>query len=547
MPPREWSLAEVHDIVSATIPDREMIVWGDVRRTYGEIRERSGAVAGFLHGRGFGAHRERAELQPWECGQDRIAVLAHNCPEHVEAILGCWKARTVPCNVNYQYTEQEIADLLRMLGARGVIYERALGPKLRDVLDALDLLVEIDDGSATASLQGSIAYESIVDPSISGDPANTDPGLDTSADDLHVACTGGTTGRPKAVLWRQGDLFVAALGGDPGLDADGLRARATAGAGRWFPTSPLMHVAAQWTTFLAANMGATVVFHDDRARFDPTTILRTAARERVNMMTIVGDAYARPLVEELQQHDYDLSALAVIGTGGAPTSQALKVGLMEQLPHIMVRDGYGASEIGVMAAGVAAKDTDGGQPFTLGPSARILDADRRRFLDPSEDEIGWMAQSGHVPLGYLDDEAATRATYPVVDGVRLAVPGDRARYTADGQVLLLGRDSLVVNTGGEKVFVEEVEDVLKQHDAVVDALVTGRPHDRFGQEVVAIVQLDGSASPTGADLRAWCGGHLARYKAPRAFVFVDVVKRHASGKADYRWANEQAATAAEVA
>ncbi len=541
MPPREWSLADVHDIVSAAVPDRELLVWGDVRRTYGEVRPRSGAWAGYLHAHGFGAHRERADLHPWECGQDRIAVLAHNCPEHFETILGCWKARTVPCNVNYQYTEQEIADLLRMLGARGAVYERALGPKLRDVIGDLDLLVEIDDGSTTPSLPGSIAYESIM-----GDPAHTDPGLDTSADDLHIACTGGTTGRPKAVLWRQGDLFVAALGGDPALDADGLRARAEAGAGRWFPTSPLMHVAAQWTAFLASNMGATVVFHDDRARFDPATILGTAARERVNMMTIVGDAYARPLVEELQQHDYDLSALAVIGTGGAPTSQALKVGLMEELPHIMVRDGYGASEIGVMASGVAAKDTDGAQPFTLGASARILDADRRRFLDPAEDDIGWMAQSGHVPLGYLDDEAATRATYPVVESVRLAVPGDRARYTADGQVLLLGRDSLVVNTGGEKVFVEEVEDVLKQHDAVVDALVTGRPHGRFGQEVVAIVQLDDNATATGADLRDWCGGRLARYKAPRAFVFVDVIKRHLSGKADYRWAGHEAVAAVEV-
>ena len=475
-------------------------------------------------------------------------MLAHNCPEHVEAILGCWKARTVPCNVNYQYTEQEIADLLRMLGARGAIYERALGPKLRDVLDDLDLLVEIDDGSATASLPGSIAYESIASTSVVGDPAYSDPGLDTSADDLHVACTGGTTGRPKAVLWRQGDIFVAALGGDPALDADGLRARATAGAGRWFPTSPLMHVAAQWTAFLAANMGATVVFHDDRARFDPATILGTAARERVNMMTIVGDAYARPLVEELQQHDYDLSALAVIGTGGTPTSQALKLGA-----HGGAAAHHGARRlrrVGDRGDGLRAspaRTTDGAQPFTLGPSARILDADRSRFLDPAEDEIGWMAQSGHVPLGYLDDEAATRATYPVVDGVRVAVPGDRARYTADGQVLLLGRDSLVVNTGGEKVFVEEVEDVLKRHDAVVDALVTGRPHERFGQEVVAIVQLAGGAArPTGADLRAWCGGQLARYKAPRAFVFVDVVKRHASGKADYRWAGEQATAAEEV-
>jgi acyl-CoA synthetase (AMP-forming)/AMP-acid ligase II len=264
------------------------------------------------------------------------------------------------------------------------------------------------------------------------------------------------------------------------------------------------------------------------------------------MMTIIGDAYARPLVEELRRNSYDLSALAVVGTGGAPTSASLKHALMKQLPTITVRDGYGASEIGVMASGVAGKGSDDAQRFTLGPSAHVLAADRTRFLDADDDDVGWMARGGHVPLGYLDDEHATRATFPMVDGLRVAVPGDRARFTPDGQVVLLGRDSLMVNTGGEKVFVEEVEGVLKQHDAVVDALVTGRPHERFGQEVVAIVQLDGATTPTAVELRDWCCGHLARYKAPRAFRFVDEVRRHASGKADYRWAGEQAADAVDA-
>ena len=461
----------------------------------------------------------------------------HNRPEHVEAILGCWKARVVPCNVNYQYTTTEIAELLGMLGARGAIYERALGPKLHEFRDRLDLLLEIDDETAAESIAGSTDYETVVR---DGAPGG---GTDASPDDLHIVCTGGTTGRPKAVLWRQGDLFVAAMGGADDLDERALRDRAVAGAGRWFPTSPLMHVAAQWTTFLATNLGGTVVLHDDRTGFDPVTILDTAARERINMMTIVGDAYARPLVEELQQHDYDLSALAVVGTGGAPTSHALKRALMEELPQITVRDGYGASEIGVMASGVADRSADDAQRFTLGPSARVLSSDRTRFLEPDDDDVGWMARGGHVPLGYLDDDAATTTTFPVVDGLRVAVPGDRARFTADGQVLLLGRDSLVVNTGGEKVFVEEVEDVLKRHDDVEDAIVTGRPHERFGQEVVAVVQLVDGAVSSPTVLRDWCTVSLARYKAPRAFVFVDEVRRHASGKADYRWARERAADA----
>ncbi len=293
-------------------------------------------------------------------------------------------------------------------------------------------------------------------------------------------------------------------------------------------------------------MGATVVLHDDRARFDPVTILRTAERERANMMTIIGDAYARPLIEELRSGDYDLSPLAVLGTGGTPTSAAAKDALAELLPRATIRDGYGASEIGVLGSGEHSARVAQTQHFTVSPAARILSEDRSQFLAPGDDEVGWLVRTGHVPLGYLHDEAATNATFPSVAGVRVAVPGDRARYTDDGQVVLLGRDSLVVNTGGEKVFVEEVEEVLKRHDAVVDALVTGRPHERFGQEVVAVVQLTVPDASEPAELRAWCTEHLARYKAPRAFVFVVEVRRHPSGKADYRWAKERAVDAVEA-
>jgi 3-oxocholest-4-en-26-oate---CoA ligase len=538
--PTEWSLARVYEIVCAAVPDRDLVVWGDVRETYRDLATRANALAAYLDAQGMGAHRERAELQPWECSQDRVAVLLHNRPEHLETILGCWQARAVPCNVNYQYTVSEIADLLRMLGARGVVYERALAPKLAEVVEQLDVRVEVDDGTDGPSLPGAIDFESIV--RMEGTLA-----LDaTTPDDLYIACTGGTTGRPKAVLWRQGDLFVAGLGGTDDLDEAAIRARAERGGGVWFPTSPLMHVAAQWTAFLAAGMGATVVLHDDRARFDPVTILTIAERERANMMTIIGDAYARPLIEELQRHPYDLSALAVLGTGGTPTSAVAKDALAELLPHATIRDGYGASEIGVLGSGEQSARVAQTQHFAVSPAAGILAADRSHFLAPGDDEVGWMVRTGHVPLGYLDDEDATNATFPIVDGVRVAIAGDRARYTDDGQVVLLGRDSLVVNTGGEKVFVEEVEDVLKQHDAVVDALVIGRPHERFGQEVVAIVQLISPDASAPTELREWCTTRLARYKAPRAFVFVPEVRRHPSGKADYRWAKEHALDAVEV-
>jgi fatty-acyl-CoA synthase len=539
----DWSLTGVFDVVGSTIPDREMVVWGDVRRTFGDALARADALGAFLRERGLGIRRERAELENWECGQDRVAVLMHNRPEHVETILACWRARAVPCNVNYQYTAAEIAELFRMLGTRGVVYERGLAPLLRAALAELDtevdVLVELDDGSTEASIPGAVDFETVV-----AHGGHLDD--ESSPDDIYIACTGGTTGRPKAVLWRQGDLFVAAIGGTDDMDEAKLRKRAEAGAGVWFPTSPLMHVAAQWTVFLAASMGATVVLHDDSRRFDAPTILATAARERANMMTIIGDAYARPLLEELRTNEYDLSALAVLGTGGTPTSAGAKDALAEMLPGVTIRDGYGASEIGVMGSGDQAGRVAQTQRFQVVPSARILAEDRSRFLSPGETEVGWIVRTGHVPLGYLDDEAATNATFPVVEGERVAVAGDRAQFTDDGQVVLLGRDSLVVNTGGEKVFVEEVEDVLRRHDAVVDVLVTGRPSERFGQEVVAIVQLTTPDAASPAELRAWCAEHLARYKAPRAVAFVEEVRRHPSGKADYRWAKEQATAAVEA-
>jgi 3-oxocholest-4-en-26-oate---CoA ligase len=538
----EWSLTRVFDVVGAAIPDRDMVVWGDVRRTFGDALAHADALAAHLQEQGLGLHQERADLAPWACGQDRVAVLMHNRPEHVETILACWRARAVPCNVNYQYTPAEIAELFRMLGTRGVVYERGLSPLLRDALDDLDdldVLVELDDGSDAPSLPGAVDFETIV-----AAAGHVDD--ETSPDDIYVACTGGTTGRPKAVLWRQGDLYVAAIGGSDETDEAAIRAKAAAGAGVWFPTSPLMHVAAQWTVFLAASMGATVVLHDDRTHFDAPTILGTAARERANMMTIIGDAYARPLIDELRRTPYDLSALAVLGTGGTPTSAAAKDELAALIPNVTIRDGYGASEIGVMGSGDQSGRVAQTQHFQLAPSARILAEDKTRFLQQTETEIGWIARTGHVPLGYLGDEDATEATFPVVDGARVSVPGDRAQYTPDGQVVLLGRDSLVVNTGGEKVFVEEVEDVLKRHPDVVDALVSGRPSERFGQEVVAIVQLRAPEACSPADLRAWCTEHLARYKAPRAFVVVDEVRRHPSGKADYRWAKERAVDAVDA-
>ena len=538
----QWALSDVFAVLSDAVADRTAVVWREQRRTYGELRARADALAASLVSRGFGGVAVPAGTRRWECPQDRLAVLCHNRPEHLETLFGCWRARAVPFNVNYRYTGQEVTDLLAAMGARGAIYERGFADRLVEAAPHLDLCIEIDDGSPGPSLPGAVPFEDAV---VAGAAATTEL-PDADAEDRYLACTGGTTGRPKGVLWRQGDIFVAGMSGTDGMTAETLRERAVRGAGVWFPTSPLMHVAALWTAMVAINQGATVILHDDSRPFDMATILETAAREHVNAMTIVGDAYARPMVDRLSKRDLDLSALRLIGTGGAPTSMELKQAIHEYLPQAMIRDGYGATEIGTAASGTLPDRDDEPQRFDPSPDVRVVSADRTRFLTAGDDEVGWLARCDHVPLGYLDDPEATEALFPIVDGVRVAVPGDRARMEPDGRFVLLGRDSLVVNTGGEKVFVEEVEDALKHCDGVVDVVVVGRREPRFGQEVVAIVALDPGHEPDARRLRDQCSERIARYKAPRAFLFVEQIRRHPSGKADYSWARERAADALPV-
>jgi fatty-acyl-CoA synthase len=483
----EWSLPAVHDVVTAAAADRDMLVWKSTRRTYGEVTARTRGLAAFLAAHDVGLRRERAELERWECGQAPVALLLHNCPEYIEAMLGCYRARAVPFNVNQHYRPGEIGGLFAMLGPEAVVYHRALGPLLAEAIgDRRLLLVDVDDRSGTPPLAGSTSFEAA---------AATEQGAlpVPSPDDLYLVCTGGTTGSPKAVLWRQADIYVSGMGGSEQASVDSLTATATAGSGAWFAAPPLMHAAAQWTAFGGLFAGATIVLHDDSQRFDARTILQAAADERVKLMSIVGDAYARPIVEELQRGDYDLTGLQALATGGAATNEKYKTALFELLPHVMIVDGYGASETGGMAFGARTRDMPPGG-FAPAAGAAVLSADKTRFLTPGEDEIGWTARSGRVPLGYLDDKDKTEATFPIVDGRRVSVPGDRARFAADGTIEMLGRDSMVVNTGGEKVFVEEVEGVLRQHADVVDALVVGRPSDRFGEEIVAIVQLRAGAS-----------------------------------------------------
>jgi acyl-CoA synthetase (AMP-forming)/AMP-acid ligase II len=538
--PIEWSLAGLQDVIAAAVPNREMLVWKDVRRTYGEVAERSKGLAGFFLRRSIGLEREREGLERWECGQVPVALVMNNRPEYIESMLGCYRARAVPFNVNHQYNPAEVRALLEVVGAGAVVYQRSFGPLVAAAVAGSDVvLVDIDDGSGVDALEGSVELSEAIEEGRGVKlPAPT-------GHDLYLVCTGGTTGVPKGVLWRQADVFVAAMGGNDETTAESLTASVTGDPQVWFAVPPLMHAASQWTAFAGLHMGATVVMHDDGRHFDAAAILEVAERERVNLMSMVGDAYARPLVEELRRGSYDLGPLRRIGTGGAMTSMENKEALLELLPEVTVVDGYGASETGGMAFGAMSRTfkTSGLVPAGGG---LVLSEDRSRLLDPGEDEIGWIARRGRVPLGYLDDRQATESTFPIVDGERFAVPGDRGRLQPDGSIRMLGRDAMVVNTGGEKVFVEEVEQALLRHPEVVDVLVVGRPSSRFGQEVVAIVQLAPGAVVDGEHLREFSVRSVARFKAPRAVVFTDSIGRHPTGKPDYQWARSAAERAVAI-
>jgi fatty-acyl-CoA synthase len=539
----EWSLAGVHDVVAAAVPNREMIVCGDVRRTYGDVLDRSRSLAAFLLGRGLGIRRERADLERWECGQDPVALVLHNCPEYLEAMYGAFRARAAPFNVNQHYRAGEITGLFADVGVRAVLYHRRYAPLVAAATGGLDvdvMLVDIDDGSGVEPLPGSVAYEDAASTPV------TDPLPETSPDDLYLLCTGGTTGRPKAVLWRQGDIYVSGMSGRDGSTAEELAAAAAGWTlGPWYAVPPLMHGAAQWTAFSGLHCGATVLLHDDSAGFDARAILELAERERAFLMSMVGDAYAHPIVDELRRRPYDLSSLLTIGIGGATTTAQHKEALVELIPSVTVMDGYGASETGGMAFGSTNRQGRAGS-FSGAAGAAVTDADRTRFLEPGDDEVGWVARRGRVPLGYLGDREKTEATFPLVAGERVSIPGDRGRLLADGTIALLGRDSLVINTGGEKVFVEEVEAVLRSHPGIADALVVGRPSERFGNEVVAVVEPEPGVTVDPAEVREFVGAELARFKAPRAVAVVEHVQRHANGKADYAWAKEAAADAVDA-
>ncbi len=542
-----FNLALIHEAIAERIPEREAIVFRDRRFSWRELTDRTRRLAELLRGHGLGCHTERSELENWESGQDHVGLYLRNGNEYLEGMLGAYKARAVPFNVNYRYVDDELVGLLEDADARALIFHASFAPvldRIRDRLPKLVLLIQVSDDSNEPLLPGALDYEDALATATPSGPAS-----DLSPDDLYILYTGGTTGMPKAVLWRQEDIFHSALYSS---DADSLEAVVEHALGegpRALTTPPFMHGAAHWVAFNMWYVGGTVIVPSNVRHLDPADVWSTIERERATAMCIVGDAFGRPLVDELRAGDYDVSHLRLITSGGAILSAALKREFLDRIPGLRLLDALGSSEAGTQAAqysetGDAATTGD----FALKPDNLVLNADRSGIAVPGESELepGWAARRGRIPLGYYKDSRKTAETFPVIDGVRYAVPGDRARVAADGSMQLLGRDSATINTGGEKVFAEEVEHALKHHPGVYDAVVVPTPHERWGQQVTALVVVREGQGIAAAELIDSCRDRIATFKLPRRVIFVDEIVRAPSGKADYRWAKNRALEASNA-
>ncbi len=546
----ELNVATITEAIASAHPGRECLVFRDRRLTWADVQERTRRLARVLHDHGVGPTGTFGEGERWRSVHDHVALHLHNGNEYLEGMVGAWKARAAPFNVNYRYVAEELRYLLDDASARAVIVHERFAPTLADVLPSLrrppSLVLQVADGSGNGLLPGALDYEAALAAASAELPQDL---VDAwSGDDLYLCYTGGTTGMPKGAMWRQEDFLISALGvrrrdGTEYEHVDELVAAAK-GSVRALPAPPLMHGAAHWNALSCWIAGGTVVLQDHPEHIDPDDVLDAVERHRATSLLVVGDPVARPLADALRGSERDLSSLRHLLSGGAVLSPGLKAELLELLPGVTIVDVLGSTESGRQGVASTSAGDDTGAGFRPSSTSAVLSEDLRRRLHPGEGELGWLAQSGRVPLGYLGDPEKTAATFPEVAGSRYAVAGDRARLLADGTVELHGRDSVCINTGGEKVFAEEVETAMKAHPAVFDAVVCGRPSERWGEEVVALVQLREGSAPTDEDLRRAAGEHVARYKLPKAIVRLDRLVRSPSGKADYRWARATAEDAA---
>jgi acyl-CoA synthetase (AMP-forming)/AMP-acid ligase II len=517
-----YNLADIFESVVDVIGDREALVCGDRRLTYSALEARANRLA---------HHLESVGIAPG----DHVGLQLYNCTEYVEAMIACFKVRAVPVNVNYRYVEDELAYLFNDADLVAVIVDTEFAERIDAVRSRTPALRHVISVGMRQRPEGAVDY----DDALAGQP-DTRGFPQRSPDDLYIIYTGGTTGMPKGVMWRQEDLFFAGMGGadpvgTPVSSPEEVAERLpTRGVLNMFPVAPLMHGAAQLATWIGFLQGAKVMLV---RKFDPLDVIATAQRERANSLSIVGDAMARPLAEALDgpMQGADLSSVYAISSAGAILSQAVRDKLQSLLPNVMLLDNFGASETGFQGTAAAGSSPDKGLRFSVNQRSAVLD-EHFKLIQPGSGVIGRVAQRGHVPLGYYKDEKKTADSFVTIDGERWVLLGDMATVEADGSIAVLGRGAVCINTGGEKVYPEEVEAVLKAHPDVYDAVVAGVPDERFGQRVAAVVQLRSGATADEATLIAHARAHVAGYKAPKSVVVVPEIRRSPSGKADYPWA-----------
>ncbi len=532
----DHAIAPLLHRVAARLGERDALRWRDRRWTWAELDRRFNQFANLLLEAGIGGDADHEGLAGWESPHDHVALMATNGNEYLEAMIGSFGARAAPVNVNYRSVADELRHVLTDCRARALVFHSRYAPvvnEVRQALPDLTLLLQIADESGNDLLSGAGWYTASVD---AASPKR--PPTEPSPDDHYVLYTGGTTGKPKGTLWRQGDFLHTALAVRDDLDT--VLDRAVRRSLTVLATPPFMHGAAHWNLLSGWIGGATVVIQDDPTRLDPADVLSTVERHQVSSLLIVGDAFAQPLLAELETGRHDPSSLRFLLSGGAVLSANAKQRFLAAIPGLRVVDLLGSSETGNQGTRSSSTSAEIERDFERAPTTVVLSSDRSRVLGADDDEWGWLAQSGRVPRGYLGDPLKSAETFPEVSGVRYAVAGDRVRPGPDDTFTFGGRDSVTINTGGEKVFAEEVEEALRAHRSVIDVTVVGCPDERWGQMVVAVVSLDGQ--PSDDDLRA-AATTIAGYKLPRAFVRVDEVVRSPSGKPDYEWARRTAVEA----
>lgn len=530
------AFAHLQDVLTDLQGDRDALAWRDKRWSWSEMTARTNRFAGVLAAHDIGLNADPETVPGWQSPHDHVALYLRNGNEYLEAMLGAWRNRAVATNVNYRYVDDELAYVLADQGAKAVVYHGSFAETLGRVLDRIErprLLLRVDDGAGDDLLEGALDYEA----ALAVSEATAPPRSDWSPADRYVLYTGGTTGYPKGVMWRQDDFMVRALGlsrrdGTPFASLDEVCDRAIAIKGlRTMPLPPFMHGAAHWNALSSWLSGGTVVIQDTVDRFDAAGALADCDRHGATSMVIVGDAFARPIIEALREGAKPPDSLRHLISSGAVLSRPLAHELAERLGGVRIVDLLGSSETG--RQGRSDSTATVGARFRRDRDSVVLSEARDLVLEPGSPEIGWLATRGRVPMGYLGDPDKTNATFPTIDGRRHAIAGDRARIAADGTIELHGRDSVTINSGGEKIFAEEVERAIKEHPAVSDVLVVGRPSERWGSEVVAVVTLGAGAVANAEDLVQVAARHIARYKLPKAIVFVDQVPRSPTGKPDY--------------